>query len=249
MAPVMVKDGAGTELATAIKDSSAEELREGLHRASMAFESQEMEKEELVKRLEEGQEKERVFEEFMNGTGLMAQRAEQYDTLCEQVVPGEVAGPIKLGTFISELIDVDNARIQEAEERALALQGKLEELTELTKTSLEMATARNTELLEQNKVLAEQLAVKESQVVRLSELVEKAASTLEKRSSIAPIEAVPAIPQGRRGEEEAEEADPLLQMLQKIIQAQKRMIDSHERRIQRLREEIDAEKRASVDVD
>ena len=89
MAPVMVKDGAGTELAAAIKDSNAEELREGLHRASMAFESQEMEKEELESALRGNKKRKQSFEEYMKGTSLMAQRAEQYDTLCEQLVPGE----------------------------------------------------------------------------------------------------------------------------------------------------------------
>lgn len=250
MAPVMVRDGAGAEFTAALKDSTADELREGLHRASMAFEDQEAEKEELGKRLEqqqaEQQEKEEALNEFIEGTSLMAQRAEQYDTLCEQLVPEGTAGPLKLGTFITQLIDVDTARIQEAEERALALQGKLEELTELTRKTLEVTTAKNAELLEQNKLMAEQLDVKESQIVRLTELVEKAASSLEKRASIAPVEDSTAVPSEAR-HEEMEERDPLLRMLQKLVQSQKRMIDSHERRIQRLGEEIDAEKRISVD--
>lgn len=251
MAPVMVRDGAGTELASALKDSTAEELREGLHRASIAFEDQEAEKEELGKRLEqqqaEQQEKENVLEEFIEGTSLMAQRAEQYDKLCEQLVPEGVPGPLKLGTFITELIDIDTARIQEAEERASVLQGKLEELADLTKKSLEMATAKNAELLEQNRLMAEQLDVKESQIVRLTELVEKAASSLERRASIAPVgESAPVSTEARQGE--MEEGDPLLRMLQKLVQSQKRMLDTHERRIQQLSEEIDAEKRVSVDM-
>ena len=86
-----------------------------------------------------------------------------------------MAGPIKLGTFITELIDVDNARIQEVRKGQRHCRASSRNSPNSPKT-LEMATARNAELLEQNKLMAEQLAVKESQIVRLTELVEKAAT-------------------------------------------------------------------------